>query len=137
MVLIVTLLLNLGAFLSIHVIHYFTEEWLYIVPCVPLTFIGVAQRYPRCPTAGHSGGSALSQVFHCQSLGLFCVIPCVSFLLTGWLCVLSGVPLLLTEVAFCGLRCHIFFYVDGFTVLSCHIAAYLGGFLSFQVLHCY
>lgn len=67
-------------------------------------------------------GSSSSQVYKCSSL--------------WWLCVILGVPLLLTKLTRHHIICPIVIYCGGF--LSFHVSIWhCGGFVTLQVSHCH
>lgn len=85
--------------------HCHLLGWLRIILYVSWQLVDLCS---RCPTIAHCGGSVSSQVSHCGSLRSLCVVP--------------GVPLLLSGLALCHYRC---------PTLS-----HWSGCVWFQVSHC-
>lgn len=120
--------------------------------------------HPRCPTVSPLGGSTPYNVYQCCPLGWYHVIPGVPLLLAlVTLChlrcptviqfdgsVISGVPLVLTEVVSGRPRCFtaqwvvlhcLRHYIAALGVALCPLsvptAAQVGGFMLFQVSKCH
>lgn len=127
----------LGIFLLlIQVCHYLSLGWLFVILKISRMLTWVTLCCTKCPTAAHWGGSAISgnwvpifgkALHHFRCLTAVFLNGFVLFQVSyncsqSWLCVISDVPLHLTEMAWC--------------YSCCSTAIHWGDIASTQVSHC-